>query len=88
MKPERWWALMLLVVSYALMVAIVVGGALWMQREFSEAKTERCGILRVQVELLRLQSQLLGEGPPEITPEMAALLTKIRTDADQICPPD
>ena len=85
-KPERWWALGLLVASYALMVVIVVGGAFWIQREFNDAKTERCGILRVQVELLRLQSQLLGEGPPEFTPEMAALLTQIRADADAICP--
>ena len=87
-KVNRGVAIGLLVLSYVLLVGIVATGAFYIQHEFEDANHDRCDILHVQVDLLKLQSRLLGDGPPDITPEVTALLTQTKGDADRVCPPE
>ena len=85
---NRSLAVGLLILSYVLLVGIVATGAFYIQHEFEDANHDRCDILRVQVDLLRLQSKLLGDGPPDITPEVNQLLIEAKDDADRVCPPE
>jgi len=72
----------LLALAYAGLIAVVLGGGVWIQGQLDDAHHERCDLADLQVGLARVEVQALAEGTPpvEISEGLQALIDKISND--------
>lgn len=74
----------LLVVSYLLLVSVVIFEAWWINREFDDAKSERCGLAYLEVEVTRLNGSTQNLDPLELD-EFTTSLNELEGMVDDYC---
>ena len=80
----------LLIAAYVILVAVVVFGAFFIQREFDQAHDDQCSIARATALVLSASILLGTDGesvPADVRDDARALLTQAQTEIAATCGP-
>ena len=87
-KPSRnkqqWTALLALIASYVLLVALVVGAGAWLKKEFDDAQNERCQLLASNVLLVQTQLDQLPVDD-QLTEKLKNQVVKLQAQLELVC---
>jgi len=87
---HAWLALVSMIGSYGILVSVVVVGAFWINKQFTEAQGQRCDILQAEVGLSLIEVNIMVEVGSIDSPEPSEALRKevrdLQAQIERICP--